>query len=324
MLLAEMLIESALTSVADKGLASFSMRVVAAAIGRSTTAIVQQFGNRDGLLAAMVETAFKRDERFHAAFRESVSGLSLGASSLTEIVAHYIESRVACHDAAVRVWPELMFNGGQSSTLAQVLTRHRQMREDFWRTLVPRDSVAALAPLLADYTVMEGVYAIILHGPLGHRLLLRETVAHLLDSEFSTTFPTPTNKVQTWLEDMAPLALPRSFDRAGASRTHLLDIAAEEILTHGTASLNHRRLTAKAGVSPAMIVYHFGSMEQFTVEAVWHALLAGLPAYLDDSVTALAARQTADEWPAILAQTLALRGDANTSGFYIGYSRIVG
>lgn len=321
---AEMLIESALTLVADKGIVSFSMRVVAAAIGRSTTAIVHEFGNRDGLLAAMVKTALERDKRFHAEFLKNLSGLSPGAPSLTEIVAHYIESRVACDDAAVRVWPELLFNGERSSTLMAVLICWRQMREDFWQRLVPAGSAAMLAPLLADYTVTEGAYAIILHQQLDYRLLLRETIAHLLDGTFSRTSLAPTDKVRSWLEDTAPLAPPRSLDCPGTSRSHLLDVAADEILMHGATSLNHRRLTAKAGVSTAMIVYHFGSMEQFTVEAIWHALLTGLPAYLDDSVTVPGARQTVEEWPVILAQTLTPGRDASAGGFYIGYGRIVG
>jgi AcrR family transcriptional regulator len=320
-----MLVESALTLVADKGLDQFSMRVVAATIGRSTTSIIQGFGNKNGLLAAMVATAFDRDAQFHAHFLQNISGLILDRDALTETIAYYIESRVTCGDAAIRVWPELLFNGGRSPIWTPMLIRWRQMRENFWDTLLPDGLPNLLSLVLADYTVMEEVYAVVLQGGFDYRLQLRETVGRLVDGAICAKTIDNVDQVRTWLADTAPPAPPRSLESAGTSRSRLLAVAAAEILAHGATALNHRRLTAKAGVSTAMIIYHFGDMEQFTVEAIWHALLNGLPAYLDDSNPARPVRQTDEEWPNVLAKTLVSSGGgACASGFYIGYSRIVG
>lgn len=322
--LGAMLIEKALALVADKGLDQFSMREVAASIDRSTTVIFQHFGNKDGLLAAMMETAFERDALFHARLLEELSGLEPNIATLTEIVAYYIEVRVTSDDAAIRIWPELLLNGGHERAWAPLLIRWRGMREDFWRALLPKGLAGMLTPLLSDYTLMEGVYAIVLQDRLDYRLLLRETVSLLVGRAFRANNPNPVGNVQAWLADTAPPPPPRSSSHAGTSRLRLLDVAATEIFAHGVKVLNHRRLTAKAGMSTAMISYHFGGMEQFVVEAVWHALLTGLPAYLDDSVVNVAARQTADQWPGVLSQALGSGESRHGTGFYVSYSRIVG
>lgn len=56
-----------------------------------------------------------------------------------------------------------------------------------------------------------------------------------------------------------------------ANRSQLLDGIVAYALTNGVASLSLRPLAKKLGVSPASLLYHFGSKEELTVEILKHA-----------------------------------------------------
>lgn len=316
------LIAATLEELAAHGLERVSLRRVAAAVGRSTTAIFQHFGDKARLLEASLAVALERECAAHDAMAATVEGLALDHDALAGVVTLYIEQRAI--DPAARVWREILFKSAQFDPAAALLGRWHAMRIVFWDRICARTPTGVqLPPLLAAYTAMEEAYAQVLQGEVGYTLVLRETIGRLLDGAFDRA-ASVSDPVATWSEThtAAPPAPERKGDAALGDT--LLDLAAREIFQHGVSVLNHRRLTALAGASPAMIIYHFGDTATFTTAAIWHALMQGLPSYLHRDDTDTAVRATMAEWAATLAQTVSRSATGASAGFYIAYARIVG
>lgn len=56
-----------------------------------------------------------------------------------------------------------------------------------------------------------------------------------------------------------------------ANRSQLLERIVAYVMSNGVASLSLRPLGKELGVSPALLLYHFGSKEELTVEILKHA-----------------------------------------------------
>lgn len=305
-------------AIAQSGLGSVSLRAVAAAAGRSTTAVFHHYGDKAGLLAAAAEQALQAEQRFHDMLRDSLSGMPLDPRALGMIVADYVHRRARDGSDALNLWPELLFNVALWPEGARFVGLWQDLLVGFWQPLLDAAGLSDFpARFLVAYLIMEMSYAGIAAQDAGMSLLIQETASTLFDGGAQ-------HPIVRWKETTAaPPALLRNHDQDGLSR-RLLDIAAREILEKGVTTLTHRRLTALAGVSPAMIIYHFGDMATLESAAIWQALLSGLPAYLNSSVEHAAHRQDMDAWVASLQPTLVPATPDRPAGFYVGYARIVG
>ncbi len=67
---------------------------------------------------------------------------------------------------------------------------------------------------------------------------------------------------------MLNMRSPDSRDESGdlTTRARIRDAAIATIAAHGTAAATVRRIAADAGVSPALVIHHYGSMENLRAE----------------------------------------------------------
>lgn len=310
------LIEATIAMVAENGLAAFSLRRATATIGRSTAAVFHHFGGKDGLLAAAAEVALERDTAFHTAMLEDFGSVCGNAVIAADLVAHYVAARAASADPVVRFWWELTFHADRWPGAGASRRRHHAMQIDFWqRVFAPPGAPANLASCIADVVSMESIFASVLHREPGYDLLMRETIRQA----FGHGDRRP-DSVAHRLSQSAPPTAPR-IPSGGGMAVQLIESAAHQISLHGVGALNHRRLTAIAGASTSMIVYHFGNTERFAEQAIWAALLQNLPPALDYEAAVSCERQDVDAWSACLLRMLGI-GDADA--FYVRYARIVG
>ncbi|QJU58875.1 TetR/AcrR family transcriptional regulator [Sphingomonas sp. AP4-R1] len=321
--LRDVLIDASLHDIAERGLTALSLRVLAAKAGRSTTAVFQNFGNKNGLLLATVDEAMARDRAFHAALAADLQGLRATPAILADVLALTIERRARLDDPALRIWSELLFSSEQPPEVVHRLREWHAMRISFWTDILPPERRHDSARI-ATFAAMEDVYAGALAGETSYGLLLRETATHLLaEPAPEPRAPAP---VTAWLSATTPA--PRQPEQSGdaALRVRLLDLAAREVFEHGVTALTHRRLTAKAGVSAAMIIYHFGDMATLFNAAIWHALFAGLPDFLHDAGEDRPAARlpTMEDWVGSLERSVQPGDGDAPKGFYVNYSRIVG
>lgn len=310
------LIDAAIALVAENGLAAFSLRTVSAAIGRSTGAIFHHFSGKDGLLAAAAEVALERDTAFHTVMSEDFGGICSNASVAADVVSHYLAARAASADPVIRFWWELTFHTDRWPGAGVSRLRHHAMQVDFWqRVFAPLGGHPCLAACIADLVSMESIFASVLYREPAYDLLMRETIRQVVGHRDRTP-----DSVAHRLSQSAPPAAPRIPTGEGMA-AQLVESAARQISLHGVGALNHRRLTAIAGASSSMIVYHFGNTERFAEQAIWAALLQKLPSTLDYEAAVVGERLDLETWSAGLLRML---GIGNADAFYVGYARIVG
>lgn len=317
----EALLDQTIAMVAEAGLEKISLRTIAAQAGCTTAVIFQQHGGKAGLMAAALRRALAQDEAAHAALAAECGGLLTSHSSLADFLAGYVALRAG--QPVPRFWSEVLFKSKQVGNATSHLVRWHAMRTAFWSGVLGGVSTdPVLAEMIAGYTAMEETYAYPLAGEMQYQLLLRETARALTGTVFG---PSPAGDGAPGVSarlDRAPL--PSASTEAVAMREQLLSHAVAAIVEDGIGTINKRGLTDKAAVSSSMIAYHFGDMRSFVNEAVWRALVHGIPRELDPTLGNAAIPATLAEWFAALDGHVRPRvGDA-PAGFYTGFARITG
>jgi AcrR family transcriptional regulator len=104
----------------------------------------------------------------------------------------------------------------------------------------------------------------------------------------------------------------------------LLDAAMQIINRVGVGGINQRAIARAVGVSPSMITYHFNDMKTFTTQAIWRALVQGIPVQLDPDHESEELPRDLPEWLGILDNLLQPGQSGRDAGFYVGFSRLTG
>jgi AcrR family transcriptional regulator len=321
-----LILEQTVDAVCSQGLDDVSLRAIAAAAGCSTTAVIQRFTNKAGLLDAALEFALRRDSEFHQDFSAQLEGLPISYAHFSELIASYIEQRATL--AIARFWSEILFKSNQVHKARAELERWYAVRVNFWKRQLANDGMfeGSLAPLIAAYSAMEEVYAYELVNNVQYKLLLRETTRALVANSFDAGVNGGSGDLSLWLnKGSARFQSLQSSDANELGET-LVELAADDILAQGIGSLSQRRLAKRAGTSSSMIVYHFGNMANFVNQAVWHALLRDIPKEINpDFNESIGVKQkNMSEWVAAIKKLTAPKIDDNPAGFYTDYARLTG
>ena len=317
-------IDAAMGIIAEQGLASLSIRDLAQSIGKSTTVIVNLFQTKAGLLAAVAEAGLQADAAFHARFLTETRGAPLERSTLRVLAMGYIVRRAAPEARFVRVWEEFLTDREACLAAGPQLRAWAHLRERAWTELLePAPAVARLAPVLAPYLTMEGLYASALVGRADYDLLLAEALDGLMARALDA--PSPPTPVLDWVEAGLTPPEPPGLE-AGSMKLRLLDIAADLIMEGGVGAVTNRSVTQHAKASTSTILYHFGDMRTFLSQAIWHSVFREIPAYLDWR-RPLDRSRPADlsAWSELMAATLkhAPAGEPVAAGFYVKYARLI-
>lgn len=317
-------IAAAMGIIADQGLAALSIRDLAQSIGKSTTVIVNLFQTKAGLLAAVAESGLGADAAFHARFLAQTDGAPLDRTTLRALAAGYITRRAAPQARFVRVWEEYLTDREACLAAGPQLQAWGQLQARAWTELLDRaPAFARLAPVLAPYLAMEGLYASALIGRADYELLLDESLDGLMARALDT--PPPATPVLDWIEAGLVPPQPPGLE-AGSMKLRLLDIAADLIMEGGVGAVTNRSVTQLAKASTSTILYHFGDMRTFLAQAIWHSVFREIPAYLDWR-RPLDRSRPADlaAWSELMAATLepAPAGAPADAGFYVKYARLI-
>lgn len=314
------LLAASLTLTARQGAEGFSLRAIAAAAGRSTTVIFQQFGSKEGLLRATLAHALTLCEKRQEAVLAALDDMPRNPATLRDAIAFHILDEV--RRPATRLFLEALFKRDHFPEIAELLRDWDAMRRRFWAALLAGSRYASLAPIFASYAVIEQGFAAALEGEPRYALLLRETLAGLLYAGATDL------KAEQGVGTAIAWAEQRAFPKeerppSTPAMEALLDLAARAVIEHGPAAINPRRLATQAGVPPSLIVYHYGDFAAFTRAAVWRAIMHGLPRYLDLGRQEVSGRD-AEDWLQELARSLHPSGTETPAGFYVHYARMLG
>lgn len=302
---------------AEQGIENVALRAVTGTIGRSTTAVFQHFGSKEGLLRASMEDAFERDCTFHDQLLASLSDLPVDPQVLSTTAYFYITRRVRCEPA--QLWLEGLFKSRQFPELRPILSGWHAMRQRFWARLLGSGQ-GALADLLATYTSAEEAYAAALIDEPAYHLLLRDTASRLFSRPPAGAARAAAGR---WAEEqMPPLGFAERRDDSETAQ-RLLDQAARVILRRGAADLNVRRVAADAETAPSQIIYHFGDFATFRRQAIVAVLMRGLPVALDPN-RPVDTHAEAAEWANDLGRAAQADRSGQPAGFYVDYARVLG
>ena len=304
---------AALADVAKLGFDGLSLRTIAAQADCTTGAIVQRFANRDGLLRAACVRAMAQEADFHRDLAARIDGLALTPGAVLDLIGHYIATHAPRDAARLFLWAVV------ASGDAPLADWHT-MRQAFWHRVLDRASLSRdRGDALVSYVMMEEYYATALADDTAYALLLPESVRAFCRFD-GTAAPTSIAAVI----DEQPRRMATGPVSDAPVRERLVRAAADEILAHGVAALNRRHAARIAQASPSAITYHFGDMERFIDEAIWSALLRGIPRELDPASTLDNAPGTMEQWLGRLVGLLHPRRPDAEAGFYTNFARITG
>ncbi|MFN3536709.1 MAG: TetR family transcriptional regulator [Brevundimonas sp.] len=319
---AQRIIDAAIEMVALQGFRKLTLRDLAQAVGKSTTVVVNLFGGKPGLILAIGEAALERDARFHVRFFASVAGLEASRDNLLAIIMLYLRRRAGEDAEFVRVWEALLLDAEAADGRRELIARWEAMRERAWRDyLAASVHTADFARVLAPCLVIEQFYAGALSGRADYEVVCAEGLGSLIDRSLGR--PDGSASATFWFRDN--LVMPRAPAEdleADSMRLRLLDIAADQILTGGVASVTNRSVSLVAGTSTSTIAYHWPDMRHFVVDAVWHSVFRELPQYLAGRRTdGDPSAPTIESWQRVMEATLSI--NPVSEGFYIKYARLI-
>ena len=325
----QQILENALVIIYEQGLDELSMRALAEASECSTTAIVQRFGNKAGLLKSVAELACNKDQQYHDALLIQIQGASLSLQYLSDLLVTYIEKRSS--NLIARVCSEILFGENMVLASSDVIRSWYQIRLQFWQEILQRAGLndTHSAAILTTYVVMEEVYAFELARDFEYSLLLKETCRALLAGLLQVDDCAKQGLASIWAT--RELTSYKDFPERSAinqsiadneTAKKLLDTAAEEVFYHGIASLNKRRITKLAGKSSSMISYHFGNQTEFINLAVWEAFWRETPLEFTTPYEARSRQKDLREWTEFIQRMTRPRSAECLGGFYASFSRL--
>lgn len=218
---------------------------------------------------------------------------------------------------------EMLVNLRDYPECVEVLRSWHDARVAQWQGLLVRLGVdPALGEILAGYLIMEGLYAHALQHSSSYRLLLAETCRAVCETVLNGGTGRTSGRVSTLL-DVRPFAIrgPSEPDARQPVAEQLLASAVEIINESGMRTLNQRALAARAGVSGSLIAYHFGDMKSLSTQAIWRALVQGIPSQLDPAGDSSTFPSSLEEWFDILEALLEV-GEGRARGFYISAAQL--
>lgn len=319
------MLEKAIDKISYQGLDGFTFRSVATAADCSTTAVIQRFTNKEGLINATLAVALSEDARLHQKLARSLDGMPVLFSSISDLLASYVELRA--NTPIARFWSEIIFSSDQTPAISKAAKNWYQLRVDFWQTLFAHCqelNSEETASLVTSYAIMEEVYAFELKDSIRYRQLLRETCRALLANSFNQNDHQSNGDISLWINRQNS-SFPDFRDKeANETADKLLDLAADDIFQNGIGSINQRRMSKLADMSSSMINYHFGSMSNFINQAVWHALQRDIPHEFEPIVDPALKQKDMREWATVLQRLTRPAAGKTSAGFYSNYARLSG
>ena len=315
------LLDLTIDLVREVGLVGFSLRALAKRAGVSTTQVFRHFDSKDDLLLRALAMCVEEDSDVHDALAASTRDLATAARARTDLMVRYIG--VHSRSRHSRFIAEMLVRIMDFPTTAPLVQACLDRRTMFWNAIFAERAAqtAGLGETLALIALMEEFYAYALGDDITYGLLLPDTCRTICEPEAATTVHPPISAIL----DTQPysIRLP-SNGAANPVATHLLDQAAAMISRTGIESLKQREFARQCGTSASAIAYHFGDMENLRTQAIWHALVIGLPTQFDSDQPSAPPAAGLPEWLKTLDALLDPGTPGGAPGFYVGFSRLTG
>jgi len=279
------ILSAALALVADDGYAGLSLRSLADRVGVSVRTVTHHFGDRSGLVRALIGYAAAADLAAASPWRARASRLAAQDRAGRAMIAEAaLDDWTTTSRATALLFCELLRQPPEEHGAADALEAWAQARAAFWS-----DVAGPCAPgdLLAMYVLDEATFSLCLSNLSAYRALRRLCLSRLMTGVLARG-AIAAGEAALFADLVADLAPPDSIvvgaatPRPRTKRDEIAAHAAAIIVEHGVDHLTHRAVAAAADVPSSTVVYQFGARDDLVIGAL-EAVIAKLHASIADS-----------------------------------------
>ena len=256
------MVDAARAVVASRGLAGMSLRTVAEEAGTSVGSISYRIGDRNALIAALLDREIELTAEARGEWRERLGLLDpITAGILPDLIGEWLDQAAGTRRTSAIVTCELALLASRDPTALPRIGELLDEQEAFWRDILAgAPQTERLANLIASYCLDELPFSILLAGETDYRLLRHSTIRGLLRGPGAET-DLSMSKWHMGLVDRLAVPAAAAHD-AGAkvpegTKAVLADHIADLIADQGVGALSHRTVAQAAGTATSSVAHHF-------------------------------------------------------------------
>ncbi len=264
------LLGNAFALVNTMPLGELTLRPLAERASVSVATLTHHFGNKQGLLDALIGAAIVREAAFVQHWEQVFSALPIAGRDVRSRMASTVfEDWIARNRAPLLVLLDLLRSPDLAQGGRDALRRWVAVAGPFWSAVLfgTNDKTA----LALGYVIDEAAFAL---GAPGHPLYraLRQLCLETLVARTAAGQPAGDGLEQLFhglVAALEPVAIPPGCEQLGPRSRAIVEATATLLTSPVHQAITHRSVAQAAGVSAATVVYRFGSTEDLIVAGIY-------------------------------------------------------
>lgn len=256
----EHLIEDAFTLIETTELAGLTLRPLAKRAGVSVATLNHHFGNKTALLETLVDQAAEREISFAQHWRDRLFKISVHNANDRAVLAKVIfDAWLGSNQREKLVLLDFIQTPNLLETKgSRLIAWHREMGLFWSEVFFGTDQFPQLA---LGFAIDEAAYTLAAPEDPAYAALRSLCLGRLIECQHGGD-QTSEYLFASLVTSLRPGSLPaRMADLKPRART-IVNRVADMLKEHDGEPITHRTVAAKCGISPATVVYQFGSIEE--------------------------------------------------------------
>jgi AcrR family transcriptional regulator len=247
-----------------------TLRPLAERAGLSVATINHHFGNKQAVLSAMVEASIQQETQFAARWTQRLLRLASDKRPANEhLVYALFDDWIEANRRPLLVLLDLLRVPDLVEDGRSRLSEWFECMGPFWSRVIFADP--GFADMAFGFAVDEAGFALGAGRNPCFSALRRLCLASLVKrhAHGRPTCESDQRMFSLLVEELRPKAVPESFLQGSKRRRMIVEQTAEMLTAHHHETITHRSVAARCGVSPATIVYQFGSTEDLIAAGLY-------------------------------------------------------
>ncbi|MEE4153146.1 MAG: TetR/AcrR family transcriptional regulator [Erythrobacter sp.] len=261
------LIANALAMVETLELGALTLRPLADRSGVSVATLNHHFGDKSSMLETVVSVAIERELAFAEHWRERLDQIPARRPRDRAVLAKALfDNWIALHRREILVLLDLLHLPGLFEVGAQRLAQWSNQMGAFWSQVF--FGTSRFGELAMGFVIDEAGFALCAGGDPAYASLRTLCLESLIRWGAQCEDSDPAF-FASLVAALAPRAVPRSIGERNARGRAVVECVADMLKAHRPAPITHRAVAARCDVSPATVVYQFGSTEDLIVAGLY-------------------------------------------------------
>lgn len=259
------LYEIALTVMGETGLASVTGREISKRAGISASGFVYRFGSRNAFLSGFTNWMRDRDAEYWSQLQDRL-GQETGPASLQALSrAIVFERAVTERNQILGLW-DIHIASSKTAEFQDLVSGWRSYDIRFWNQALTTAGLPATLTEGWAGCMLICMRILALSDDFASAIIWVDDIICRLHERLTGQTPTRPGDSAARLRAERAYRLPRpSFQDETATPARIIRAASEHILSESCASLSHRIISRRAGVSLSSTTHHFESLKDILV-----------------------------------------------------------